>query len=139
MKPIIAALLIMGLAGCATSPPQIEERVDARVLETQLVPVGQPRRLPDAEAGTATIREASPAQDMARVEAALIAQVPQGGAADIMILGSNINGWRCGRVRFADPGGAFMLFAVRLNRNPVETVLGRDAASLQQVRTVCSH
>lgn len=76
---------------------------------------------------------------MARVEAALIAQVPEGGAADIVILGSDIDGWRCGRVRFANPGGAFMLFAVRLNRDPVETVLGRDAASLEQVRAVCSH
>jgi hypothetical protein len=76
---------------------------------------------------------------MARVEAALIAQVPQGGAADIMMLGSNIDGWRCGRVRFANHGGGFMLFAVRLNHAPVETLLGRDAASLEQVRAVCSH
>ncbi len=139
MKPIVAALLIAGLAGCATPPPQIEERTDARVLETRLVPVGQPRRLPDAEAGQGAIRETSPGQDMARVEEALKARVPEGSAVDIMMLGSNIDGWRCGRVRFANPGGAFVLFAVRLSHDPVETLLGRDAASLEQVRTVCSH
>ena len=142
MKTFVSVLLMIGLAGCAMAapvpaPPPAPGNVGG-ILQSSLV-LGQPRRLPDAEAGaaTATASEASPAGDLARVEAALKAQASEGGPADVMVFGRNRDGWRCGRVQFANRGGGFILFAVRLAPDPVETRLGRDPASLAQVRSIC--
>lgn len=139
MKTFVSVLLMIGLAGCATAAP-VPVTAPVNVvgsLQSSFVPAGQPRRLSDAETAAATAGEASLGQDLARVEAALQAQAPEGGAADVMVFGRNGDGWRCGRVRFANPGGDFILFAVRLAPDPVETRLGRDPASLAQVRSVC--
>ena len=74
MKTFVSVLLMIGLAGCAMAapvpaPPPAPGNVGG-ILHSSLV-LGQPRRLPDAEAGaaTATASEASPAGDLARVEA----------------------------------------------------------------------
>jgi hypothetical protein len=40
---------------------------------------------------------------MFRIEAGLKAQAPDGGAMDIMMFDPRPTGWRCGRVRFANP------------------------------------
>jgi hypothetical protein len=140
VKPFIPVLLMLALAGCATPTPapQTGDSAAADAPGTRPVPVGQPRRLSDAEAAAAMIREPGLTRDLARVEAVLRGHVPEGGAADIMMFDANENGWRCGRVRFANPGGAYVPFAVRLDHDPAEARLGRDAASLEQVRAACS-
>lgn len=74
---------------------------------------------------------------MFRIEASLKAQVPDGGAMDIMMFDPQPSGWRCGRVRFASPGGAPTLFAAKLESEPGEVVLGRDPAAIARIRTLC--
>ena len=141
MKTLGSMLLMIGLAGCTTAasapPPAPAPGNVVGFLQSRLVPVGQPSRLPDAQAGAATAGEATPVQDLASVEAALKAAAPEGGPVDVMVFGRNAEGWRCGRVQFASRGTGFILFAVRLAPDPVETRLGRDPASLAQVVSVC--
>ena len=143
MKTLVSVLLMIGLAGCVTAAPAPAPAPAtatanvAGVIQSRFA-LGQPRRLPDARSGAATGGEASPAGDLARVVAALKAQASEDGAADVAVFGRNPDGWRCGRVQFASRGGGFILFAVRLAPDPVETRLGQDPASLAQVRSVCS-
>jgi hypothetical protein len=133
MKFTVSAMAL-ALAGCATAAPPPQA---AAVASARIVPVGQPQQLSGSEETAARARMADYDRAMFRIEAGLKAQAPDGGAMDIMMFDPRPTGWRCGRVRFANPGGAPTPFAAKLDSDPAEVVLGRDPAALARIRTLC--